>query len=221
MPKKTFQNLPEGKRIAILHACFEEFAINNYEKASISRIVKTLGIAKGSMYQYFENKKDLYFYLIDYATELRLNNVQQLFNSESIEFKDLLVSNFLEKVQFDRQFPVIGGFLYTVMKERFADDLGNMEIVNKRRIMELTKKLIHKYQVTSKIRNDIPADVMAYTVVQVQIGMYDFIEMTYGIDYRENIRAQKPIITIPEKDLRKHIEQFANILLNGIKNQFK
>ena len=69
MPKPTFFNLPEEKRQNLIDIAIEEFAANNYNNASISRIVARAEIAKGSLYQYFEDKKDLYLYLLDLATE--------------------------------------------------------------------------------------------------------------------------------------------------------
>lgn len=73
MPKPTFFNLAEEKRQALLDIAIEEFASNNYHNASISRIVARAGIAKGSLYQYFEDKKDLYLYLLDLATEEKMS----------------------------------------------------------------------------------------------------------------------------------------------------
>jgi AcrR family transcriptional regulator len=219
MPQKTFLHLPEPKKSLVLKACFEEFAINNYEKASVSAIVKKLGIAKGSMYQYFKSKRDLYFFLIEHATEMRLKQVDELFSDDAISFKNLIVQNFMDKVAFDKKHPIVGGFLFTVMKERFADDLGNMEVNNKKRIVELTKKLISKYQMNRQLRTDVTRDAMAFAIVQVQIGLYDFIEMKYDINYLDNIKHQKPLLDITESELRETVEQFADILINGLKIQ--
>jgi AcrR family transcriptional regulator len=69
MPKETFFNLPDDKRQAILDLAIDEFAAHDYKNASISRIVERAGIAKGSFYQYFADKKDLYLYLIDLAMQ--------------------------------------------------------------------------------------------------------------------------------------------------------
>ena len=65
MPKETFFNLPEEKRQRILDLAIAEFSTHDYQNASISRIVAEAGIAKGSFYQYFEDKADLYRYLLD------------------------------------------------------------------------------------------------------------------------------------------------------------
>lgn len=69
MPTDTFFNLPEDKRQLILDLAMEEFADNDYHNASISRVVARAGIAKGSFYQYFADKQDLYLYLLKLATD--------------------------------------------------------------------------------------------------------------------------------------------------------
>ena len=68
MPKQTFFNLPEEKRERIIRLAIEEFAVHDYDLASISRIVTKANIAKGSFYQYFEDKRDLYLYLVELAS---------------------------------------------------------------------------------------------------------------------------------------------------------
>jgi AcrR family transcriptional regulator len=78
MPKDTFFNLPDYKRNRIIKIAIREFAENPYDVASISNIVREAGIAKGSFYQYFENKQDLYRYLIELGTEERLNVIKAL-----------------------------------------------------------------------------------------------------------------------------------------------
>ena len=67
MPKETFFNLPEEKREHITNIAIDEFATHNYAEVSISRIVARSGIAKGSFYQYFADKEDLFGYLLDLA----------------------------------------------------------------------------------------------------------------------------------------------------------
>ncbi|WP_105616236.1 TetR/AcrR family transcriptional regulator [Vallitalea okinawensis] len=65
MPSQTFFNLPEEKKSKILHAAIDEFARTTYKDSSIAHIIKAAGIPRGSFYQYFEDKKDLYMYIID------------------------------------------------------------------------------------------------------------------------------------------------------------
>jgi AcrR family transcriptional regulator len=64
MPKQTFLNLPEEKRNVIINAAIDEFSGYGFEAASINRIVANSGISKGSFYQYFEDKTDVFKYLL-------------------------------------------------------------------------------------------------------------------------------------------------------------
>lgn len=65
MPKQTFLNLAEEKRQTIINAAVEEFADYGFESASINRIVANSGISKGSFYQYFDDKMDVFHHLMD------------------------------------------------------------------------------------------------------------------------------------------------------------
>lgn len=65
MPTKLFNELPEEKKQRITQAALEEFAANRFDNASTNTIVKNCDISKGSLFKYFENKEDLYFYLVD------------------------------------------------------------------------------------------------------------------------------------------------------------
>lgn len=64
MPKQTFFNLPVEKRETIINAAVEEFAQYGLENASTNRIVENSGISKGSFYQYFEDKQDVFMHLL-------------------------------------------------------------------------------------------------------------------------------------------------------------
>ncbi|MBY7145043.1 TetR family transcriptional regulator [Virgibacillus sp. NKC19-3] len=65
MPKPTFYKLPEDKRQTLIHAAEKEFSRVPLFEASISNIVKSAEIPRGSFYQYFEDKDDAFFYLLN------------------------------------------------------------------------------------------------------------------------------------------------------------
>ena len=64
MPTSTFFNLPEEKKQKILKAANKEFARVPIEQVSIKNIVEDAEIARGSFYQYFEDKQDLFEYIM-------------------------------------------------------------------------------------------------------------------------------------------------------------
>ncbi len=65
MPKKTFENLETGKKNRIYEAALNEFSRTRFESSKVSNIIKEAGIPRGSFYQYFEDKFDLYLYIFD------------------------------------------------------------------------------------------------------------------------------------------------------------
>ncbi|HLR09129.1 MAG TPA: TetR/AcrR family transcriptional regulator [Bacillota bacterium] len=65
MPKDTFYNLPAQKQQTLLEALKKEFSRASLFEASIANIVKLAGIPRGSFYQYFADKEDAYFFLLD------------------------------------------------------------------------------------------------------------------------------------------------------------
>ncbi len=65
MPKTLFHDLTPEKQSVIFHAGLTEFSTNPFDDASINQIVKRAGIARGSFYLYFEDKEDLFFYILE------------------------------------------------------------------------------------------------------------------------------------------------------------
>jgi len=87
MPKQTFFNLPEEKRQKITDALIKNFSQKLYHNVDIADVAKEISVAKGSMYQYFEDKKEMYFYALEvaYGRFIKL-----------LENSDLLQMNILE-----------------------------------------------------------------------------------------------------------------------------
>lgn len=65
MSSETFLRLPEEKRNRFLDAAWEEFTRVRFAEASINQIVRRAGIPRGSFYQYFVDKEDLFSYLLE------------------------------------------------------------------------------------------------------------------------------------------------------------
>ncbi|MFO7658771.1 MAG: TetR/AcrR family transcriptional regulator [Bacteroidales bacterium] len=221
MPLQTFLNLTQERRQMILDAAYEEFALNSYSKASLSNIIRKLELAKGSFYRYFSSKKELYMYLLRNATEMRLDNVMEMLGSEEKSLYEKLVENFVMKVKFDLQYPVISGFLYNVMLEKENHEIGMVEKIMRNEIDILIKKLLEIHIGKGEIRKDIDIDVLSFTIMQVQIGIYSFIEKKYNLNFRKNIREKKPVFSIPEEEIVTTIKAFGTILEKGFLNDKK
>ncbi|WP_225047551.1 TetR/AcrR family transcriptional regulator [Lacticaseibacillus kribbianus] len=75
MPKPTFFRLADEKRMRLIKAAYAEFARAPFADASISNIIKDAGIPRGSFYQYFDDKADVFFYLLE---RMRQNTEQMM-----------------------------------------------------------------------------------------------------------------------------------------------
>ncbi|MEG1931722.1 MAG: TetR/AcrR family transcriptional regulator, partial [Pygmaiobacter sp.] len=73
MPKDLFHSLPQKKQDAILSAALREFSVHEYHAASINQIIKFADISRGSFYLYFDDKEDLYLFLLERSLQLRLD----------------------------------------------------------------------------------------------------------------------------------------------------
>ena len=65
MCTETFLRLPEEKRKRFLDAAWEEFVSVPKADASINQIVRRAGIPRGSFYQYFADKEELFDHLME------------------------------------------------------------------------------------------------------------------------------------------------------------
>ena len=120
MSKKTFLNLPQEKQQRILKTCKKEFEEKSLFQASVSDIVNTLGIARGSFYQYFESLEECFFTILssenmDVHTLFQgtlIENDNDFFNAllrygeilskELIEYTKAIVHNLISRFFIER-----------------------------------------------------------------------------------------------------------------------
>lgn len=86
MPKPTFFRLPEEKRMRLVKAAYSEFTRAPFADASISNIIKDAGIPRGSFYQYFEDKSDIFFYLLDRMRDNAQDWMQRILTEQKGDF---------------------------------------------------------------------------------------------------------------------------------------
>jgi AcrR family transcriptional regulator len=65
MPRPTWDNLDERRRERVLHAAMAEFGRRGYSGASLNVIAREAGVAKGSLFQYFDDKFDFFAHVAE------------------------------------------------------------------------------------------------------------------------------------------------------------
>lgn len=107
MPTNTFLNLPRNKRDLIFRQALAEFARYPFERASLSAIVQKAGIAKGSMYQYFANKKALYKFVVGEVYQKKRDFLKTVWlEKEALDFFGLASLYYRRSWRFARQYPL-------------------------------------------------------------------------------------------------------------------
>lgn len=91
MPSQTFLNLDKIKQNKLIDAAMIEFSNKMYSDVSINQIIQNAGISRGSFYMYFNDKEDLFEYLVDISKITFLDTFRSVFtNNEGDLFKSFL-----------------------------------------------------------------------------------------------------------------------------------
>jgi len=219
VPKQTFFNLPEEKRQAIVDVAIDEFADNDYRNASVSRIVARAGIAKGSIYQYFENKRDLFMYLLDLAMQEKLRVVQQAPPEPGMNVFDHL--RWLAAVGVKAAFshPRMARLGQVAYRAYYGDLPFHDEVIA--RVKEQGLRYVDRLVQDAIARGDIDPGVdpemaaFVFSTVSMELGNYIFRRQ--GIDPRQIGREGLQVI---EMDLvEETFDAFMRVLQYGLANR--
>ena len=94
MPTETFFRLNQPKQERIMNAVKDEITRSSYEDFSIGNVVKESGISRGSFYQYFHSKDDIYRYLLEeYRTDIQ-QYARKSISDNGGDFFEMLESTF-------------------------------------------------------------------------------------------------------------------------------
>lgn len=204
MPKDTFYNLSSEKRERIVEVALKEFEDNSFDQASTNRIIEQSGISKGSFYQYFDDKKDLYKYLIQLIVEAKMKYItpamQNPFNHDFFE----VIHDMNEAgLRFAHDQP-----RYLKIGTRLLNDKNHSlykEIIeeNQDRAFELYSALVKNAVDRGELRDDIDVD---FTARIIFIMSTEIVTLTFKDSYE----------TLTE-NLTDTLDKLMNLLAYGIK----
>ena len=102
------------------------------------------------------------------------------------------------------------------MQEKNNEELGNIQLDMKRTIQKIVIDLLNRSKTKNNFRKDVSTFDMAYLILQIQWGMYDYLELKYSINFRENVKNNKPVFSIPKEDILRDVTSFVKLLKNGM-----
>ncbi len=201
MPKETFFNLMKDKQERIMNAIIKEMGIHSYEHININNIIKDAQIPRGSFYQYFEGKDDMYNYFYTYIAHKKFEYWGPLLNFEiDMPFIDRFYEIYLKGLSFMKDYPE----LVKVGKKLIASDflLKNEKYHESMKIaIDLYAKYIVVDQEKGRIRKDIDAKMLATLLLEMlnKLTMDDYVNDT-----------------LTEESIKHHVGMVVDILKKGI-----
>ncbi len=175
MPKSTFLNLPNDKKERIIEVAIDEFAQYTYLNASINRIVENAGIAKGSFYQYFEDKKDLYKYIIEKLEENKFKFISHILQNErESDFFSLLTELYIAEVKFSIDSPKHSSILTDFVKNCDGDLKQEVLKNNIPKNHELFERLLKNGIDSGDISKNIDVKLVAYMMASMSISISEY-----------------------------------------------
>jgi AcrR family transcriptional regulator len=217
MPTSTFFNLPTNKREVIIKIAIAEFASHDYESASITHIVREAQIAKGSFYQYFADKKDLYLYLIDLVTQQKITFLQQAHPPQAPrEFFRYLRWILSLSLEFDLCHPelshILNRAIYGNMSFR-ADVLQRTQLASGKYLHQL----VQQGMAQGDIDPSLDQDLIVFVISTLASRLRYFIPQKLGISSEQLVQESQPQLDLDA--VEQVFDDLVFVLEKGIKFQ--
>lgn len=185
MPKDTFRNLPAEKRARILSAACREFAQHPPHRASVNRLVKAAGIAKGSFYQYFDDMVDVYRHLVlEVGAERKLAAIKAAGPPpDGADFFATLAHFGLQGLLFGVREPELAAAAAHLTRPSPDPELRAMQEETDRRSHSGLRAMLQAGQAAGAVRTDLHLDTaVVLTATVIRQGLSEVFRHRYGLD---------------------------------------
>ncbi|VEG56116.1 TetR family transcriptional regulator [Mycolicibacterium aurum] len=162
MPTVTWSRLGADRRAAVISAAEAEFAAHGFSAGSLNVIARRAGVAKGSLFQYFADKRDLYAFITDVGSQrvrsymedqiTRLDPIRPFFEFLT-DLLDVWVGYFAEHPR-DRALHAAASF------EVDTDARVSVRAVVHRHYLQVLRPLVRDAQARGDLRPDGDADAL-------------------------------------------------------------
>lgn len=212
MPKTTFLKLKESKRKILTDAFLNEFAEHTFDEASVSSVVITLGISKGSVYQYFEDKLDLFIHLVEVCSFTKMKYIAHIRRADFPDFWAYFRELHIEGVKFDLENPLQSHFMHNLA--------GNLNSPSVKALFEslLSQTLagfeeMIRYEVANGyFREDIPLKTMSYLLYKSGMAIQEQMQAYGIINPRESIKNKLPVYLGKEEAFLQTTDEYIALL---------
>lgn len=155
MPKRTFIRLDDEKQERIMRAAIQEFHTRGFEQAKIEAIAQNAGVAKGSIYQYFEDKKELFLYSVTWSIEHFMKMIDRKTPLMDMDVYEYFLSGGRERYEIVREEPLLIAFSIDFSRGKYGSLAAEINDELKRIADEHELKLIANGKKRGTIREDM------------------------------------------------------------------
>lgn len=219
MPTATFLNLPTEKRERIVELAIDEFAERPYHEASLSRIVARAGIAKGSIYQYFENKLDLYRWLVTEEVPRRKRAFIEREGTPLVAPSDLrtfLRRSVLSGMRFMLSDPRVARLAEGLLAPTRDPELRALGKQVREAGHRGFKQLVESSPLGKQIRSDVDLDLVVHLLATVLgIGIRALVDGYLGLDL-DTLLVNPAAADLDPRRLEAFVDDTVNLVIDGI-----
>ncbi len=218
MPKQTFEKLPEEKRRRFVELAIDEFTEHPYAQASLSRIVVRAGIAKGSVYQYFDDKLDLYRWLLTHEVARRKQeHLAAAVPIGSGDLFDRLGAMYLAGLRFLLDHPRLARLGTRALEPSGDPDADRVHAELRRMGLDGLRAMLTDAREEGVVATGVDINLAAHVIAQVMgPGLTGALLDRLGADLPELIREPSVARRIDDAALKDLVDSAAAILRRGL-----
>ncbi|MCV7101672.1 TetR/AcrR family transcriptional regulator [Mycobacterium palustre] len=162
MPTVTWARVDPARRAAVIEAAEAEFGAHGFSRGSLNVIARRAGVAKGSLFQYFADKRDLYAFIADIASQRVRAYMEDLIRGldPGRPFFEFLTELLDGWVAYYAEHPHERALHAAATLEVDTEARVSVRNVIHRHYLEVLRPLVHAAQARGDLRPDADTDVL-------------------------------------------------------------
>lgn len=166
MPKPTWSNLSADKRLRITDAAMAEFGARGFSAGSLNVIARDAGVAKGSIFQYFDDKLD-FFAMVCEEGSTRIEHAIVADLDATAPFFDLMDHIVRRWIAYFRHHPLERQMAFAVANEIDGEARAAVRGVANQHFEHVLRPLVTAAKERGDVRSDVDVDVVISLVTLV------------------------------------------------------
>jgi TetR/AcrR family transcriptional regulator len=169
---EIFYKLEVEKQNRIINAGMNIFSLSDYKHASTDDIASTAKVAKGSLFQYFKNKKSLFIFLYEYAMKIFEKTVYEKFNFDETDYFEILKKSLDFVMALLEKYPFMYKFCVKASYEKMPEIVESIKEINEKIESKMYKQIFGKVDL-SKFKDGIDIEKLTKMISWCSEGIWN------------------------------------------------